>query len=98
MCVCVCVCVGRGAGVGWAVVIGGCKLLGAEILPFTAAHRGQLADAPVNLRGDRRSSVFCNFLSPYEWKSLTLFKGQSLENRLSCVIQAVANSSTEEPA
>ena len=45
--VCVCVCVCGGGGGGGAVVIGGCKLLGAEILPFAAAHRGQRADAPV---------------------------------------------------
>ena len=87
MCVCVCcvrVCVCVWWGRGGAVVIGGCKLLGAEILPFAAAHRGQLADAPVNLQGDRCSSVFCNFLSPYEWKSLTLLKAGAL--RIGCLV------------
>ena len=83
VCVCVCVCGGGRRG-GGAVVIGGCKLLGAEILPFAAAHRGQLADAPVNLQEDRCSSVFCNFLSPYEWKSLTLLKAGAL--RIGCLV------------
>ena len=79
VCVCVCVCV-----CGWGVVvISGCKLLGAETLPFAAAHIGQLADAPVNLQEDR-CSVFCNFLSPYEWKSLILLKVTAL--RIGCPV------------
>ena len=32
-------------------------------------------------------SLFCNFLSLYEWT----LKGQSSENRLSCILQALGN-------
>ena len=49
-------------------VVGCCKLLSAENLcscscPHRSGHRG-----PINLQQDKCYSLFCNFLSLYEWK------------------------------
>ena len=68
-------------------MIGCCRLLGVEILcsgicPHTSGHA-----VPVNLQQDKYYSFFCNFLSLYEWT----LKGQSPENRLSYIFQAIVN-------
>ena len=64
-----------------------CKLLGIGILcSCSCAHRSD-HDGPVNLQQDQCYSLFYNFLSLYEW----ILKGQSPENRLSCIFQAIGN-------
>ena len=35
--------------------------------------------------------LFCNLLSLYKWKSVTSFKGQSLEGGLPCIFQTIGN-------
>ena len=52
-------------------------------------------DGPVNLQQNRCYSLFCNFLSLYEWKGVLPLKvklgRQSLEKELSCIFQAIGN-------
>ena len=67
-----------------------CRLLGVGILcscccPCRSGH-----DVPVNLQQDKCYSLFCNFISPCEWKNIIL-KGQSLEIGLSCIFHAIGN-------
>ena len=71
------------------------------LLPTTWCRNGvflQLAlfksvhHVSVNLQQDKCCSLFCNFLSPYEGKSVTYtLKGQSLKTGLFCRLQAVDN-------
>ena len=44
-------------------------------------------DVPINLQPDKCYSLFCNFLSLYEWT----LEGQSPENSLSCIFQVIGN-------
>ena len=67
-------------------VVSCCKLLGLGILCCCSCPQRSGQDVPINLQQDKCYSLFCNFLSRYE---LTL-KGQSPENKLSCIFQAVA--------
>ena len=58
-----------------------CKLLGVGILcSFSCPHRSG-HHVPINLQQNECYSLFCNFLSLYEWT----LKGQSPENRLSYI-------------
>ena len=68
-------------------VVSCCELLGVGILCSCSCPRRSGHDVPVNLQQDKYYSLFCNFLSLYEWT----LKGQGLENRLSCIVQAVGN-------
>ena len=52
---------------------------------------GAVHNVPVNLQQDKYYSLFCNFLSLYKLKNVILFKGQSLENGLSYIFQAIGN-------
>ena len=59
-------------------LVGCCKLLDVRILcscnsPCRSDHY-----IPVNLQQDECYSLFCNFLSPYEWKSVIPLKMRSL--------------------
>ena len=65
----------------------GCRLLGAGILCSCSCPRRSGHSVPVNLQQDKCYSLFCNFLFLYEWT----LKGQSPENRLSCIFQAIGN-------
>ena len=67
--------------------VGCCKLLGVGILCSCSCPRMSGRDVPVNLPQDKCYSLFRNFLSLYKWT----LKGQSLENRLSCIFQAIDN-------
>ena len=67
--------------------VGCCRLLGAGILCSCSCSPRSGCDVPVNLQQDKCYSLFCNFLSLYEWT----LEGQSPENRLSCIFQAVGN-------
>ena len=68
-------------------VVSCCKLLGLGILCFCSCPQRSGQDVPINLQQDKCYSLFCNFLSRYE---LTL-KGQSPEDKLSSLFQAVGN-------
>ena len=63
------------------------KLFGVEIFYFCSYPPRSGEDVPVNLHQDKCCFLFCKFLSIYEWT----LKGQSLENKLSCVFQATGN-------
>ena len=63
-----------------------CKLLGAGI-HCCQSRSGY--NVPVNLQPDKGCSLFCSFLSLYEWKSVITLKGQRLENELSCLFQVI---------
>ena len=68
-------------------MVGGCNLLGVGILCSCNSPCGSGHDVPVNLQEDKCYSLFCNFLSLYEWT----LKGQSLANGLACIFQAIDN-------
>ena len=68
-------------------VVSCCKLINLVILCCCSCPQRSGQTVPINLQQDKCYSLFCNFLSPYE---LT-FKGQSPENKLSCIFQAVGN-------
>ena len=74
---------------GWVGVDGCCQLLGAGILGSCSCPRRSSVLFSVNLRQDKCSSLFCNFISPYEWK-VTSLKVRH-ERRLSGIFQAVGN-------
>ena len=68
-----------------------CRFLGVGILcPCSCPHRSG-HHVPVNLQQGKCYSLFCSFLSLYEWKSVNTLKGQSLEDGLSCIFQAIGN-------
>ena len=64
-----------------------CKLLSVGILCSHICPLRSGQDVPVNLQQDKCYSLFCNFLSLYEWT----LKGQSPETRLSCIFHAIGN-------
>ena len=68
----------------WLVVT---NFLVSASFVLVAVHVGQGHDVPVNIQKDKCYSLFCNFLSLYEWT----LKGQSFENRLSCIFQTIGN-------
>ena len=68
-------------------VVSCCKLLGLGILCCCSCPQRSGQDVPINLQQDKCYSLFCNFLS---WYELTL-KGQSPEDKLASVFQAVGN-------
>ena len=70
-------------------VDGCCQLLGAGILGSCSCPPRSGVLFSVNLRQDKCSSLFCNFVSPYEWK-VTSLKVRH-ERRLSGIFQAVGN-------
>ena len=61
-----------------------------ESLVLAAVHVGQGSFFSVNLRQDKCYSLFCNFISPYEWKVTTLKVRH--ESSLSGIFQAVSNT------
>ena len=70
---------------------GWCNFLGVGILCSCSCLGRSGHNVPINLQQDKYYSLFCNFLSVYEWKSVTIFKGHSLENRLSYIFQPMGN-------
>ena len=64
----------KGEGM-WLVVS---KFLVSESFVLAAVHVGQVMNVPVNLQQDKCYSLFYNFLSLYEWKSLTPLKARAL--------------------
>ena len=71
----------------WGRGVVSCKLLGVEILFSCSCLHRSGHSVPVNLQQNKCYSLFCKFLSLYEW----ILKGQSPENRLSCIFQAIGN-------
>ena len=67
-----------------------CKFLDVRILCSCSYPDRPGQNVPINLQQDKCYSLFCNSLPLYEWKSCTL-KGQSLENGLLCIFQALGN-------
>ena len=55
-------------------MVGCCKLLGVGILCSCHCPPRLGRDVPVNLQPGTCYSLFCNFLSPQEWKSITPLK------------------------
>ena len=55
-----------------------CRLLGVGILCSGSCPRRSGHDVPVNLQQDKCYSLFCNFLSLNEWKSVTPLKVRAL--------------------
>ena len=45
---------------------------------YLSVHVGLFTTVPVNLQQDKCYSLFCNFLSLYEWKNVTLLKVRAL--------------------
>ena len=72
---------GRGGG---GVVADNCKLLGVGILCSCSCPHRSGHDVPVNLQQDKRYSLFCNFLSLYEWKCIIPLKVRAL--RMGCYV------------
>ena len=66
-----------------------CELLGVRFLYSCNCPRrsGHVHIGLVNLQKDKCCSLFCDFLSLYEWT----LKCQSPKNRLSCIFQAISN-------
>ena len=64
----------KGKGV-WLVVA---DLLVSEPFVLAAVRVGWVSEVPVNLQQDKCYSLFCNFLSLYEWKSVTPLKVRAL--------------------
>ena len=65
-------------GCGEGVLVGCCKLFGVRILcscsyPYRSGH-----SVPVNLQQHKYSSLFCNFLSLYDEKSVIPLKVRAL--------------------
>ena len=54
------------------------KLLGAGILRSCSCLHRFDQDVPTNLQQDKSYSLFCNFLSPYEWENATSLKVRDL--------------------
>ena len=55
-----------------------CRLLGVGILCSSCCPCRSGHDVPVNLQQDKCYSLFCNFISPREWKSIILLKVRAL--------------------
>ena len=68
-------------------MVGCSNLLGAGILCSCNCLSRSGHDVSVNFQQDTCYSLFCNFLSLYEWT----LKDQSPENGLSCIFHAVGN-------
>ena len=72
----------------WARGMVSCyQLLGMEVLCSSSCPHRSGHNVPVNLQQNKCYSLFCNFLSLYEWT----LKGQSPEKVLSCIFQAMGN-------
>ena len=52
----------------------GCRLLGVGILCSCSCPRRSGHDIPLNFQQDKYYSLFCSFLSIYEWKSVIPLK------------------------
>ena len=63
-------------------VVGCCKLLGVGILCSCSYSPRSGYNVPVNLQQDKCYSLFCSFLSLYEWKSAIPLKVRAL--RMGC--------------
>ena len=68
-------------------VVSCCKLLGLGILCCCSCPQRSGQDVPINLQQDKCYSLFCNFLSLYEWT----LKDHNPKNRLSYIFQTVGN-------
>ena len=66
------------------------RILCSYSYPHRSGH-----NVPVNFQQDDCYSLFCNFLSLYQWKSVIPLKGkpgkQRIEKGLLCVFQAIGN-------
>ena len=78
--------------VRWGRRCGWCfKLLGVGILcscsyPCRSSHH-----VTVNLQPDKCCSLFCNILSPYEWKSVVPLKVRTLRIGCPIIFQSIGN-------
>ena len=57
---------------------GCCRLLGAGILCSCSCPGRSGHNVPVDLQQDKCYSLFCNFLSLYDWESVILLKARGL--------------------
>ena len=69
----------------WLVVA---NFLAQESFFSCSCSGGSCHNIPINLHQDNCYSLFCNFLS-LRMETCSIFKGQSLENGLSCIFQAI---------
>ena len=66
-------------------VAGCCKLHGVGVLGFCSCPHRPGHHAPINLQQDKYYSLFYNYLSRYEWKSVIPLKVRALRMGFLCV-------------